>query len=145
MHNTEPQADNLLAALLFTANGALKNAPFFAIIYYRWASAQLSQPCGRISMRFLFCKESIYMANIQSTFAFIFDSGKLGSSFYGEVVFEHMIKGGELSNNHEIITVSLKDCRRLSLLSRPQDPLQSVNGQIIRRQLIDMGIQIIPG
>ena len=49
------------------------------------------------------------MANIQSTFAFIFDSGKLGSSFYGEVVFEHMIKGGELSNNHEIITVSLGD------------------------------------
>lgn len=47
------------------------------------------------------------MANIQSAFAFIFDSGKLGSSFYGEVVFEHMIKGGELSNNAETIIVSL--------------------------------------
>ena len=49
------------------------------------------------------------MTNIQSTFAFIFDSGKLGSSFYGEVVFEQMIKGGELSENPVAITVSLGD------------------------------------
>lgn len=49
------------------------------------------------------------MTNIQSTFAFIFDSGKLGSSFYGEVVFERMIKGGELSENPVAITVSLGD------------------------------------
>ena len=61
------------------------------------------------SMRFLFCKETIYMTNIQSTFAFIFDSGKLGSSFYGEVVFEQMIKGGELSKNPATVTVSLGD------------------------------------
>ena len=49
------------------------------------------------------------MTNIQSTFAFIFDSGKLGSFFYGEVVFEQMIKGGELSKNPDVITVSLGD------------------------------------
>ena len=46
------------------------------------------------------------MSSIRDTFAFIFDSGKLGSSFYGEVVFEHMIKGGELSQNPDVITVS---------------------------------------
>lgn len=49
------------------------------------------------------------MDDIQNTFAFIFDSGKLGSSFYGAVVFEHMIKGGELSKNSKEITVSLGD------------------------------------
>ena len=49
------------------------------------------------------------MTNIQSTFAFIFDSRKLGSSFYGEVVFEQMIKGGELSENPVAITVALGD------------------------------------
>ena len=49
------------------------------------------------------------MTNIQSTFAFVFDSGKLGSSFYGEVVFEQMIKGGELSENPVAITVALGD------------------------------------
>lgn len=49
------------------------------------------------------------MVNIQSAFAFIFDSGKLGSSLYGEVVFEQMIKGGELSENPAAITVSLGD------------------------------------
>lgn len=49
------------------------------------------------------------MTNIQGTFAFIFDSGKLGSSFYGEVVFKHMINGGELSGNPVAITVSLGD------------------------------------
>lgn len=49
------------------------------------------------------------MTNIQNTFAFIFDSGNLGSSFYGEVVFEHMIKGGELSKNAAALTVSLGD------------------------------------
>ena len=49
------------------------------------------------------------MTNMQNTFAFIFDSGKLGSSFYGEVVFEHMLKGGELSQNPSSITVSLGD------------------------------------
>ena len=47
------------------------------------------------------------MTNIQSTFVFIFDSGKLGSSFYGEVVFENMINGGELSDNSDAIIVSL--------------------------------------
>ena len=49
------------------------------------------------------------MTNIQSTFAFIFDSGRLGSSFYGEVVFEQIIKGGELSKNPSTISVSLGD------------------------------------
>lgn len=49
------------------------------------------------------------MSNIQGTFAFIFDSGKLGSSFYGEVVFEQMIRGEELSENPVAITVSLGD------------------------------------
>ena len=55
------------------------------------------------------------MTNIQSTFAFIFDSGKLGSSFYGEVVFEQMIKGGELLESPVAITVSVGDiftCQR---------------------------------
>ena len=49
------------------------------------------------------------MNNTVNTFAFIFDSGKLGSSFYGEVVFEHMVKGKELSRNPVEITVSLGD------------------------------------
>lgn len=43
------------------------------------------------------------------TFAFFFDRGKLGSSFYGEVVFEHMLEGGELSGSTTSITVSLGD------------------------------------
>ena len=71
--------------------------------------AQPMQPCGRNSMRFLFYEEILYMTNIQNTFAFIFDSGKLGSSFYGEVVFEHMIKGRELSENPVAITVYVGD------------------------------------
>lgn len=49
------------------------------------------------------------MSNNENTFAYIFDSEKLGSSFYGEVVFEHMIKGKELSNNTEAVIVSLGD------------------------------------
>ena len=47
------------------------------------------------------------MDNMQNTFAFIFDSGKLGDYFYGEVVFQSMLKGGELSKNPSKITVSL--------------------------------------
>lgn len=49
------------------------------------------------------------MDNMQNTFSFIFDSGKLGNSFYGEVVFQYMLKGGELSKNPTEITVSLGD------------------------------------
>lgn len=49
------------------------------------------------------------MINTQNTFAFIFDSGKLGSHFYGEVVFEHMLKSGELSENPVAVTVSVGD------------------------------------
>ena len=33
---------------------ALKNSVIYDIIYYRWALAQPSQPCGRDSMRFFF-------------------------------------------------------------------------------------------
>lgn len=42
-------------------------------------------------------------------FAFVFDSGKLNSSFYGEVVFENMLKGKELLNNPTKMVVSLGD------------------------------------
>ncbi len=49
------------------------------------------------------------MTDVCDTFCFIFDSGKLESSFYGEVVFEQMIKGGELSKNPVTVTVSLGD------------------------------------
>ena len=49
------------------------------------------------------------MDNMQNTFSFIFDSGKLGNSFYGEVVFQYMLKGGELSKNPTEIIVSLGD------------------------------------
>lgn len=57
----------------------------------------------------MFSKENIDMDNMQNTFAFIFDSGKLGSSFYGGVVFQYMLKGGELSKNPIKITVSFGD------------------------------------
>lgn len=49
------------------------------------------------------------MASNPNTFVFIFDRGKLKSFFYGEVVFEHMMKGNELSANPTAITVSLGD------------------------------------
>lgn len=42
-------------------------------------------------------------------FAFIFDSGSLESSFYGEVVFEYMLKGKELSKNPSKMVISLGD------------------------------------
>ena len=42
-------------------------------------------------------------------FAYIFDSGRIGSSFYGEAVFENMLKGKELSKNSDKIIVSLGD------------------------------------
>ncbi|WP_302950798.1 hypothetical protein [Holdemania filiformis] len=41
--------------------------------------------------------------------AFLFDSGKIESSFYGEVIFEHLIKGNELSNNMSKVVVSEGD------------------------------------
>ena len=41
-------------------------------------------------------------------FAFVFDSGKLGG-FYGEVVFEAMLSGNELSNNKAKMIVSWGD------------------------------------
>ena len=39
---------------------ALKNIAFYGTIHYRWALARPVQPCGRDSMRFLFCKERLY-------------------------------------------------------------------------------------
>lgn len=41
--------------------------------------------------------------------AFLFDSGKIESSFYGEVIFEHLIKGNELSHNMSKVVVSEGD------------------------------------
>ena len=41
--------------------------------------------------------------------AFIFDSGRLDSNFYGEVVFEHMMSGMEITKNPYKIIVSLGD------------------------------------
>ncbi len=41
--------------------------------------------------------------------AFIFDSGKLGSSFYGEVVFKHILQGKEIVRNSRKVIVSLGD------------------------------------
>lgn len=41
--------------------------------------------------------------------AFIFDSGKLNSYNYGEVVFEHILKGREMCKNSSKIVVSLGD------------------------------------
>ena len=41
--------------------------------------------------------------------AFIFDSGKLESNFYREVVFEHMLSGMEVSENPFRIVVSMGD------------------------------------
>lgn len=45
----------------------------------------------------------------KGVFAFIFDSGKLESSFYGEVVFNNMLSGKELVNNSSKMIVSLGD------------------------------------
>ena len=42
-------------------------------------------------------------------FAVWFDSKKTGSMFYGEVIFEHMILGKELTNNNLKMIVSLGD------------------------------------
>ncbi|MDE6617662.1 MAG: hypothetical protein K2K13_01380 [Clostridiales bacterium] len=42
-------------------------------------------------------------------FAFIFDSGRLGSSFYGDVVFEAMLRGKEIMHNSSKMIVSLGD------------------------------------
>lgn len=42
-------------------------------------------------------------------FAFIFDSGRLGASFYGEVVFRYMMQGKELTQNPIKMVVSLGD------------------------------------
>lgn len=41
--------------------------------------------------------------------AFIFDSGKINSSCYGDVVFENMLKNKELCNNKQKMIVSLGD------------------------------------
>ncbi len=41
--------------------------------------------------------------------AFIFDSGKCGSDCYGDVVFENMMKGKELSKNEYKMIISLGD------------------------------------
>lgn len=58
---------------------------------------------------FVFVRSKIIMSDIQNTFVFIFDSGKLGSNFYGEDVFKLMLEGGELSQNYTEITVYLGD------------------------------------
>ena len=42
-------------------------------------------------------------------FAFWFDSKKIEDVFYGEVVFEHMIQGKELTKNNSRMIVSLGD------------------------------------
>lgn len=49
------------------------------------------------------------MGTNQNSFVFIFDREKLGSHFYGEVVFEHMLKGRELSDNTTSVTISMGD------------------------------------
>ena len=41
--------------------------------------------------------------------AFFFDSGKIDNPFYGEVIFEYLIKGNELSNNISKVVVSEGD------------------------------------
>lgn len=41
--------------------------------------------------------------------AFIFDSGRLGSNSYGEVIFEHIMSGLEITKNPNKIIVSLGD------------------------------------
>lgn len=41
--------------------------------------------------------------------AFIFDSGRLESNYYGEVVFEHIMSGMEITKNPYKIIVSLGD------------------------------------
>ena len=43
--------NNIMAYLL----AALKNRTFYGTIHYRWALARPKRPCGRDSMRFLFC------------------------------------------------------------------------------------------
>ena len=42
-------------------------------------------------------------------FAFWFDSGRIEDSFYGQIVFEHMVKGKEISKNPSKMIVSLGD------------------------------------
>ena len=51
------------------------------------------------------CREK----TISDRFAFIFDSGKLDSSFYGDVVFEAMLKGLEITKNKTEMIVYLGD------------------------------------
>lgn len=41
--------------------------------------------------------------------AFIFDSGRLGDSFYGRVVFEHMLKDKEIASNTKKTVISTGD------------------------------------
>lgn len=41
--------------------------------------------------------------------AFLFDSGKIESPFYGDVIFEYLVKGNELSNNISKVVVSEGD------------------------------------
>lgn len=49
------------------------------------------------------------MDRLTGSFSFIFDSGRLESYFYGEVVFEYMLKGRELTNNPSTAIISLGD------------------------------------
>ena len=44
-----------------------------------------------------------------SMFAFVFDSGRLGSSLYGDVVFNAMLSGKEITKNKTKVTVYLGD------------------------------------
>lgn len=44
--------------------------------------------------------------------AFLFDSGKIENSFYGEEIFEYIVKGNELSNNISKVVVSEGDIFR---------------------------------
>ena len=49
------------------------------------------------------------MEKTNMVIAFIFDSGKLGDSFYGRVVFEHMLKDKEIASNTIKTVISTGD------------------------------------
>ena len=49
------------------------------------------------------------MENTNMIIAFIFDSGRLGDSFYGHVVYEHMLKDKEITSNTRKVIISSGD------------------------------------
>ena len=48
--------------------------------------------------------------------AFIFDSGRLGDSFYGRVVFEHMLKDKEIASNTKKQSFQQAICQYIELI-----------------------------